>query len=182
MKPFELRAGVLTLDQPGERDIDLITEYCQDPLFERFLTIPWPYHRQHAEHFVTDFVPSGWASGDELTWALRVEGEFLGVIGLRRNGMIGYWLGAMHRGNGWMPRAVTAVVDWSFGAGFVDPVRWECIAGNLASASVARRVGFRFTGTGPASVTGRDGTHPESWHGELGPTDPRTPQSGWPEP
>src|SRR5690606_12282165 len=53
MDPFELRAGPLTLDRPGEGDIDRIAEYCQDPLFERFLTIPWPYERQHAEHFVT---------------------------------------------------------------------------------------------------------------------------------
>lgn len=182
MDPFELRAGPLTLDQPGEGDIDRIAEYCQDPLFERFLTIPWPYERQHSEHFVTVFVPNGWASGDELTWALRTGGEFLGVVGLRRSGMIGYWLGAPHRGRGHMARAVNAVIDWSFEAGFIDPVRWECVAGNLASASVARSVGFRFTGTGPATVTGRDGTHPESWHGELRSTDPRTPQPGWPAP
>src|SRR5690606_16612893 len=120
MDPFELRAGPLTLDQPGEGDVDRITEYCQDPLFERFLTIPWPYERQHAEHFVTVFVPNGWASGDELTWALRTGGEFLGVVGLRRSGMIGYWLGAPHRGHGHMARAVNAVIDWSFEAGFVD--------------------------------------------------------------
>lgn len=179
--PVVLASGNLLLDQPTTADIALVTQYCQDPLFEHYLTLPWPYQRSDAEFFVTEFVPAGWSSGTEATWALRAEGRFLGVIGLRRpTGMIGFWLGAEHRGHGWMPRAVTAVVDWASTHGYVDPVRWECVVGNLASMSVARTTGFTFTGTGPATVTSRDGSHPESWHGELHSTDSREPKPGWP--
>jgi len=181
MQPFELRSRALVLDQITADDIPAITEYCQDPIFERYLTVPWPYTTADAEHFATDFVPDGWSTGAELTWALRSEGRFLGVVGLRRpTGMIGFWLGAEHRGRGWMPRAVTTVVDWSFQSGFADPVRWECVAGNEASAIVAKKVGFTFTGTGTATTTARDGSHPESWHGELRSTDSRNPKPGWP--
>ena len=71
MRSVTLRSARLVLDQPGERDVDTIARYCTDPLFERYLTTPWPYERRHAEGFVREFVPSGWESGDECTWALR---------------------------------------------------------------------------------------------------------------
>ena len=181
MEPVELRSGDLVLDQPTVDDIPIITAYCQDPIFERYLTLPWPYRRSDAEFFVNEFVPGGWSTGAEATWALRADGRFLGVVGVRLpSGMIGFWLGADNRGHGWMPRAVAAVADWAFETGLADPVRWECVVGNEASASVVRKAGFAFTGMSPATVTSRDGSQPESWHGELHSTDPRTPKAGWP--
>ena len=68
-----------------------------------------------------------------------------------------------------MPRAVRLVTDWVFSTGFAGlaEIRWECVAGNAASAAVARKTGFTFTGVRPAEVPARDGSHPESWHGVL---------------
>lgn len=43
MEPVELRSERLTLSVPTLDDVDAITRYCQDPLFERYLTTPWPY-------------------------------------------------------------------------------------------------------------------------------------------
>src|SRR4030095_9948865 len=64
------RAG-LSPDEPPLADADLVTSYCQDPLFERYLTTPWPYSHDDAEAFLGVFVPESWASGAELTWAIR---------------------------------------------------------------------------------------------------------------
>ena len=181
MEPVALRAGELVLDQPTEADIPLITEYCQDPLFEKFMTLPWPYARKHAEFFVNEFVPGGWSRGDEVTWAIRSAGAFLGVVGVRaENLMIGFWLGIPHRGKGYMPRAVTAVLDWVFASGWSDTVRWEAVEGNDASLVVARKAGFRFTGIGPALIPDRDGSIPRSWKAELSTSDTRSPKPGWP--
>ncbi|WP_168625596.1 GNAT family N-acetyltransferase [Cryobacterium sp. BB307] len=180
MEPFDLTAGPLVLDQPTRADVPLITEYCQDPLFEAFMTLPWPYEPKHAEFFVDEFVPRGWSSDTEVTWALRRDGEFLGVVGLRKNTMIGFWLGAPHRGSGYTPLAVNAVVDWAFESGWVPEVRWEAIVGNTASLAVARKAGFTYTGVESAMVTGRDGSHPDSWQAVLRPTDSRSPKTGWP--
>ncbi len=181
MEPVSLQAGDLVLDQPTEADVPLITEYCQDPLFERFMTLPCPYRLEHAEFFVNEYVPGGWARGGEVTWAIRRAGQFLGVVGVRtENSMIGYWLGAEHRGRGAMPLAVTAAIDWVFASGWGDIVRWEAVEGNAASLAVARKTGFRYTGIGTALITGRDGTNPLSWHAELTASDTRTPKPGWP--
>ncbi|MEO7350075.1 MAG: GNAT family N-acetyltransferase [Terrimesophilobacter sp.] len=182
MEPFTLTAGELTLDLPTEADIPLITEYCQDPLFEKFLTIPWPYSQADAEFFVHEIVQPGWRSGDELTWAIRLDGQLLGVISVRAgSSMIGYWMGAEHRGSGHMSRAVAAVIDWVFDSGWSEIVTWEARIGNIGSLAVARAMGLRYTGIGPAFTASRDGSTPDCWRAELHASDERTRKDGWPD-
>ena len=168
---------------PVSSDRDRMTQYCRDPLFEKFMTLPWPYELRHAEFFVGTVVPKGWASGDDLTWAIRefASGALLGMIGWRRaSGDIGYWLGAPHRGRGLMTEATNGVLGWLFSELKLDGVAWECVVGNSASVSVARKAGFTFTGERPTTLTFRDGSHPQSWHGVLRVTDGREPKPGWP--
>ncbi len=175
MRPVALVTKRLVLDQPSASDCDLIVEYCRDPLFERFLTTPWPYRRHHAESFVGEFVPQGWASDSEYTWALRAAAgaPIMGVIGWRAGESdIGFWLGGVHRGSGYMTEATIAVTDWVFGGLGVDSVIWESAVGNAASASTARKAGFRYEGEQPAMRASRNGTHPPHWHGVLDRGDP----------
>lgn len=173
MKPVVLRSERLVLSVPTADDADRVYEYCQDPLFERYLTVPWPYRRQDATHFLTELVPRGWDTGDEYTWALRseVDGPLLGMVGSRvvnepNTVDIGYWLGAPHRGHGLMAEAVRTVTAWIFEATDSERILWECIAGNNASAHVARDSGFSFTEVAPGRVRMRDGSQAMSWHGE----------------
>ncbi|HEU4807608.1 MAG TPA: GNAT family N-acetyltransferase [Homoserinimonas sp.] len=186
MEPFTLTTERLLLDELQPDDAQTIFEFCQDPEFERYLTIPWPYRLGDARYFITEHVPSGWSSAQELSWAVRTsDGTLLGVVGLRSKlGRfdIGFWLGSPHRGNGYMPEAVRAVLDWAFESGVASEVSWECVAGNLASATVARKLGFTFGGVRPSVLPSRDGSHPESWHGLLRASDDRSPKPGWPLP
>lgn len=173
MQPVTLRTERLVLDLPVERDIELVTHYCQDPLFERFLTTPWPYTEAHARGFLTEYVPEAWLAGTELTWAIRteVDGPLMGVISLRMgSGEIGFWLGAEHRGTGVMAEATTALCDWVFagGAPGIETIVWRANEGNVASAMVARASGFRNTSTAGDTVPGRDGVDLPSWNGERG--------------
>jgi len=173
----------LRLDRLTAADATAVFDYCQDPVFERYLTIPWPYLRSDATSFIAEFVPKGWASNAEYTWAIRGadSDELLGVIGLRLpSGSLGFWLGAAHRGRGLLPEAVGVVADWAFSTGVTDSLRWECLVGNTSSARVAEKCGFTFLGEVPAESAYRDGGHPLSWSGRLLSTDPRTPRPGWP--
>jgi RimJ/RimL family protein N-acetyltransferase len=180
MKPIVLRTARLVLDQPTPADADITTEYCQDPLFEKYLTIPWPYVRDDAVGFFVDVVPRSWERETEFTWAIRLDGEFVGMIGFRpHRSDIGFWLGAPFRGNGYMPEAVGGVLDWVFSKGY-DSVEWECFLGNEPSAAVARKSGFTFTGEAPSLIPRRDGGHPPAWHGVLHAVDSREPKPGWP--
>jgi RimJ/RimL family protein N-acetyltransferase len=227
MRPFALQTARLLLDSPVESDRARLVEYCQDPAFERFLTLPWPYTEKDADVFLGELVPTWWDTDTEYTWALRWRDgagatateaatetatapttgtgtatatatatatesahanaardlagtDFLGVIGFRlKSRSIGFWLGAEHRGIGLMPEAFAAVARWAFNSGFPKIV-WECVVGNLASASVARGAGFTFGGEKESAMAYRDGSHPASWHGTLVPHNLGVPQDGWP--
>ena len=195
MRPFALSSPLVLLDEPVTGDAAQVFEHCQDPIFERFLTVPWPYRFEHAEGFLSDYVPAGWMSDREYTWALRepAGSALLGVIGLRlmvesvaadtsvyRTGSIGFWLGTPYRGRGLMPEAQRLVAEWAFTTGIIDVLHWECLLGNVASARVAWKSGYRFSGVGPSVAAYRDGSHPDSWQAHLAAADDRSPQHGWP--
>ncbi|MFF2274844.1 GNAT family N-acetyltransferase [Agromyces sp. NPDC058126] len=167
-----LRTARLVLDLPVEGDVVRVAEYCTDPLFEQFLTTPWPYTETHARGFLTEHVPSAWQTGSELTWAIRTEsgGPLLGVISLRADGReVGFWLGAEHRGSAYTAEALAAVCEWAFAElPRTETVTWRANAGNVASAMVARAGGFRNTTTAATTVPGRDGTDLEGWSAERG--------------
>lgn len=182
MEPVELHTERLVLNQPTAADIDVCTEFCQDPLFESVMVgPPWPFVRSDAEEFLLEVVPAGWASGDEVTWVLRdasdPEQRLLGVVGMRRQRRdIGYWLGAPYRGLGYMPEAVSAILDWNHTSGYAaEPVHWSCVIGNTASAHVAQKCGFAFTGVGLTVARG-GGTQP-GWTAVYGSDEPGLPWS-----
>ena len=185
MEQFDLRSSRLWLSPPTADDIGAIVRYCQDPLFEQFLTTPWPYTHRDAVFFVDEVVAGRWTTGEEFTWGIRApDGALLGMIGWRTRGDVGYWLGEEHRGRGYMVEALTTVCDWVFAdAGTGDGaeiVEWETSLGNLASARVARAAGFRYTGVAPHIVPERDGSHPDGWHAVLRREDDREVKYGWP--
>lgn len=180
MKPVPLHSARLVLDQPMLADVDRVAEYCQDPLFRQFMVTPWPYRRADAEEFIGVLVPQWWETESEFTWALRLNGVLIGVIGYRTGGRdIGFWLGAPYRGNGYMPEAVAVILDWIFEQRD-DDVVWECVIGNASSMAVARKTGFRFCGEGTAIFATRDGEHPIALQATIAKTDSREPKSGWP--
>jgi len=180
-QPVELRSERLLLSAPTAADVDAIVHYCNDPLFERYLTTPWPYTRADAEEFVERIVPEWWASGSECTWGIHSpDGALMGMIGWRSGGDVGFWMGAENRGRGYMVEALSAVCDWVFAERGADVILWETLPGNVASARVARAAGFRYAGIAPVIIPARDGSFPESWHGELHRDDHRDPKPGWP--
>jgi RimJ/RimL family protein N-acetyltransferase len=174
MRPVAIRTARLVLDEPKPADADLVTEYCQDPLFERYLTTPWPYSRADADAFLGEFVPEAWAIGSELTWAVRASegGALLGMISLRPSDQatgaweLGYWMGAAHRGGGIMSEAAVAVSEWALGGGIrgITSLHWRAVEGNVDSARVARAAGFRRIRPDAPTVPARGGGTLPAWH------------------
>ncbi|HZZ45159.1 MAG TPA: GNAT family protein [Tepidisphaeraceae bacterium] len=84
---------------------------------------------------------------------LRETEEFVGVITLFEinyavpRAEIGYWQRTRHTGKGYMQEAVAAVVRVGFETLSMERLEIRCIAGNLRSARVAQRAGFRLDGT-----------------------------------
>jgi RimJ/RimL family protein N-acetyltransferase len=178
MEPVVLRTERLELSVPRASDIDEMTSYCQDPEIARFVPIPQPYTAESARSFIEDYVPASWASGREFSWAMRdatrvtdaSAGAFLGMIGAvpKPDGSlsVGYWLGAEHRGQGYVPEAARAVIEWARETLGSTTAIWWAIAGNTSSARVAEKLGFTRAGTGPLEG-GFRGVPAEGWFAQL---------------
>ncbi|BDZ51618.1 putative acetyltransferase [Frondihabitans sucicola] len=182
MQPFVLESPRLRLEVPRTADTVAIYDCCQDEQLQTFTTVPVPYTFQDAQFFVSQIVERGWLTGREYTWGLRLPGSTLlvGMISIRlQHRDIGFWISAELRGLGLMTEAVRLVADWAFDEG-LDDIVWEGYVGNLASAGVARRSGFTYTGQGPGLQPDRDHGHPDCWKARLGRDDDRSVKPGWP--
>lgn len=133
-------------------DVDAIYQACQDRDIQRFTLVPVPYTRADAEHFVTVVAPS---PGSVTRVMITPDGELAGCIGIDLRddpdglptvGSVGYWTAPGFRGRGYMTEALRAVVDDAFTDLGLRKLRWSALAENQASARVAARAGFRFTG------------------------------------
>lgn len=186
MQPVNLDDGTVLLSAPTPADVDAITEACQDRDVQAWTTVPSPYSRADAEGFIDTWVVAGWREGRHATWAIREEGELVGMVGLAMHppgsAEIGYWMAPRGRGRGLLHRAVLLVLAWAFddpdGPG-LDQVEWHAFAGNWPSWRVAWRVGFRFEAAVRLGAAQREARR-DDWGGTLLRDDPRTPVGEWP--
>lgn len=183
MQPVTLTTPRFVLSTPRASDVDAVFAACTDPELQRFVPVPVPYEREHAEGFVLGMVPAWWRDDVEYVFGIRetADAPLIGVVSWQRElGHVGYWLDAAHRGRGVMTEALHALVDWVF-THDVDELRWEASAGNVGSAVVAQRVGFRWDGVAPISAV-RPGEDPTGWRAVLRRADLGTVQSreAWP--
>lgn len=184
MAPVTLRTARLVLSIPTGADIDRITEAAQDPEVPRWTTLPSPYVRQDAEEFIAK-AADWWDAETELTWGIRADDRWVGMLGLHRverggSAEIGYWMAAPARGQGYLTEAARSVVDFAFDEGGLDLKRltWRAVVGNIASARTARTLGFRYEGLLRQGLDGPRGRD-DGWIAGLLSTDDRTPHA-WP--
>ncbi|MBV9351503.1 MAG: GNAT family N-acetyltransferase [Mycobacterium sp.] len=164
----------LLLRRPRHEDVDDIVAQCQDPEFQRWTSVPVPYHEADAHEFLAR-VAEGWSANTFLTFAIVHEGRFAGSIDLRLDGAggadVGYGLARWARGNGVMTRALRLVLAWGFGELGLEVVHWKARVGNWPSRRVATRCGFRVKGTIRGLVEQRGKRH-DGWSGSLCRGDP----------
>lgn len=176
-----LRTERLVLSVPTFADVDAIFNVCQDPDVQRWTTVPSPYLREHAVGFIESVVTPGWESGRETTWALRFEGQLIGMLSLfgieEGKGELGFWMSPDFRRQGLLREACNAAIDFGFaddGLG-LQRIGWRALAGNVGSASVARSLGVRFEGSRRLGTVAKDGTRVDEWGGGILHTDDRSP-------
>lgn len=85
----------------------------------------------------------------ETAFAIELEDELVGIVGTHEDGtgpVVGYWLAEPHWGRGIMTEAVTAVLDWYFGATDADLIVSGVFHFNMASLAIQHKLGFVETG------------------------------------
>lgn len=180
-----LTDGVVTLRAHRLDDVQGVFEQCTDPMSQEWTTVPVPYTREHAETFVTEVVPAGWADG---RWAFAVQAldagtpRFCGTVELRLQAdgraEIAYGAHPWARGRGIVLRALGLLLDWGFDVQGLRTVVWWANVGNWASRRTAWRLGFSCDGTVRGYLPQR-GELLDGWVGTLHAGEPRRPRTEW---
>lgn len=183
MEPDHLLTPRLELSTPTTTDVTAIHAACQDADLQRYTTVPAPYLVEDAARFV-GLAAEWWADGTQPTWAIRRDERLIGMIGLAKLDTgapeIGYWIAREARRQNVAVEAATAVIDWGFAdeRPAVERIEWRAVVGNIGSARIARRLGFRYEGLLRQAHMNSLG-RADLWIGGLLRGDDRTPQE-WP--
>ncbi len=143
----------VTLRPLAESDIAAIALACSDDLMQRWLPLPRPYTEESARQFVSEHAPQMTTSGRGLERAIEVDGEFMGVIGLKFTDWqaskteAGYWIAPWARGRGLTARALSALTEWILDTQKIARVQVMVAPDNAASLATARRALFSEEGT-----------------------------------
>ena len=175
MEPVTLADDRVLLRPPDPDDAIAVESACQDAELQRWIAVPVPYAREHADGWITG-APALWAADGELRFALAdpADGSFAGAMSLhaREDGMreIGFWTAPWARGRGLTTAGARLVCRWSFGTLALRRIEWLAAVGNVASRRVAEKAGFGFEGTLRGRLVHR-GEVRDAWIAGLLPAD-----------
>ena len=149
----ELRTRRLLLRPWSARDEDALVRHADNRNVSRTLrdAFPHPYTREDAREWIESRAAD---AGPTLDFAIELDGEAVGSVGLRRRADIlrcslevGYWLAEPLWGRGLVTEAVAAVVDYAFATlPEIEVVQAHHIGSNRASGRVLEKCGFRLDG------------------------------------
>ena len=145
-KTVELKTERLLLRPFRLEDVDGVFEYAADEEWARYMpTVPQQYTRRDAEEFLAGAVLAPWETNP--IFAIVLDSTVIGGISVRvdvqnETGELGYAIGRPYWGQGLMPEAGTAVVDWAFEEFVLAKVHARADLRNVGSQHVMEKLGM----------------------------------------
>jgi len=116
--------------------------------------LPWlidGYSIEDTRQFIT-MTMKQYADNLGFQSSIIYKGELAGVTGYHainhtnHSGSIGYWLGQAYSGTGIMTKSVKKVIEIGFNDYELEKVEIRCATGNIKSAAIPERLGFKKDG------------------------------------
>ncbi|MFE0646845.1 GNAT family N-acetyltransferase [Streptomyces sp. NPDC058877] len=148
---IELGDGLVLRAFRGEADLPELFRVVEESAEHLRPWLAWI--AEHSRERTAGFLASRaelWASGEEYSYAILLDGAIVGSCGLHRHDEatpdgtleIGYWLHPGATGRGLATRAARALVEQAFGLPGVTGVEIVHDVSHRASAAVPARLGF----------------------------------------
>lgn len=111
--PQTLQTERLLLKPWAFENVEDVLAYATDEEWSRYLPVPHPYERQHAEHFISKQIlldPS-----EHVSYSLSIENKVIGGVNVRAQGLpqgitLGYSLAPQYWGQGLITEAVKQII------------------------------------------------------------------------
>jgi RimJ/RimL family protein N-acetyltransferase len=171
MLPNIIETARLHLRPIGFQDVEAVLSYATDPEWARYLPVPQPYLREHAEQFVASQVLLD--RERHPAWVIEHTGVVRGGINVRFDfanqvGEMGYSIARSHWGQGLTTEAAQAVLDAAFVAyEALKRIRAMADVRNTGSLRVMEKIGMRREGTLRQNRITRGESIDEVWCGIL---------------
>lgn len=153
---------------------DMFNGWCNDPEVGRFLT--WPPHGdiEVTKGLLTEWIAQ-YEKGDYFNWAIELKeaGKAIGnisVVSLREDiaaAEIGYCMCRAYWGQGIMPEALKAVMDFLFDEVGMNRVAAKHDVKNPKSGRVMEKAGMKTEGILRQSGINNQGIYDEVWHSMI---------------
>ena len=128
----------------------IFEQYAQDVAVARYVT--WRPHKdiEETRRFLTRCL-AVWQDESAFPWNIirKEDSQLIGIVEIRIHGHkvdVGYGLARRYWGQGYMPEAVGAIMDWAWQQPWVYRVWATCDVENHASARVLEKVGMQREG------------------------------------
>lgn len=113
--------------------------------------LPYPYTEKDAEDFINIMLSSD--ENSTFAFAVTLDDKVIGSIGVfrqdnihYRTGELGYYIGEMYWGNGYMTSAVRQITEYIFENTDIIRIFAEPFASNIGSCRVLEKAGFKCEG------------------------------------
>ena len=143
-----LQTQRLTLRPLRPGDAEAVLAAATDDETQRWLPLPRPYLREHAEGWCGEVSAAVRTSGQGIVRAVERDGRLAGCIDLKhvdwaaRTAEIGYWTVPDARGAGVITEATRELARWALADRGFERVELRIAPGNTASLRVAAKAGF----------------------------------------
>jgi RimJ/RimL family protein N-acetyltransferase len=153
--PIALTGDGITLREWRPEDLDDLVELLDEPDIARWTPMPSPFDRDAGVAYLKR-AHQGRINGERIQLAITADGgkplgEMLlfGVDAGLREAELGYLVGATHRRRGLAAGALSLLSEYAGGTLRLSRLLLRIDPGNAASCAVARRCGYRLTGSPP---------------------------------
>lgn len=145
----------LSLTDIRMSDLESLCNHINDKtVYENTLSVPFPYTESDGVSFISSTLEAEQADNKRCNYALRYEGELIGIIGLLYNyGLLsfksefGFWISSKYRNQGFMSSALRTFTRICFEEKRLYRLEANVFLNNLASQKLLEKSGFKYEGT-----------------------------------
>ena len=151
MKPVTLKGERVVLRPLRLSDAKMLVPLVNDKELTKYLSFTPPLSLKDEKDYVKQTI-RGWKTGNELDWAITLDGELVGTIALKHvdkknmSAELGLWVARAHHCKGIGYESAKLVIGFAFKRLKLNRIYYYLLTPNIASRKLIRKLGGKYEG------------------------------------